>query len=175
MNLSDNEVDTVALDFLVDDFRLFSMSKYDDASFLLFGYKTIEDKADRLIVYSVKNNFELNQDFGDNGIMELVPQLNGNTIRGLVSKNTEKHVYLRILTEEVRGSSNLIRFKKPLTSVADIQTDELTIYPIPASEVLFISGNEDNPNATYQIHNLAGLKVKEGKLNNNQVDIKSNP
>jgi hypothetical protein len=63
----------------------------------------------------------------------------------------------------IRGVNSLT------TGVKELESNTINIYPNPARDVLFVSSQNQLMN--YQILDITGKTVKEGNVNNNQIEI----
>ena len=63
------------------------------------------------------------------------------------------------------GDHIIYRFKDQLLNVKALEPDQISIYPNPVEDLIYLNGN-DFSELNYTIYNLNGTKIKEGKYAN---------
>ena len=80
----------------------------------------------------------------------------------LIAKNTTKHFITDEFKITIQGTTGIMD--------KNIGND-LTIYPNPAKDFLKIDYKGDNQNIKFELIDLSGKIMKQGRLNNNSFDI----
>ncbi len=92
----------------------------------------------------------------------------GTTMRVIVSPEIVSNGCGTFAEGEVEDYG--ITFSSSFLSTNEVsKKNEVTIYPNPASEILYVSGITTNAN--FEIYNVLGQKVEEGTVSNNKINL----
>jgi hypothetical protein len=73
------------------------------------------------------------------------------------------------------NKSNIINTKSLEIEEEEQIGNYITIYPTPADEIIYVEAREITLSASYQIFNIYGLKIADGKLSNNEMIVSKLP
>jgi hypothetical protein len=73
------------------------------------------------------------------------------------------------------NKSNIISTKSLEIEEEEQSGNNITIYPTPAGDIIYVEAGEISTSTSYQIFNVYGLKIADGKLSNNEMSVSKLP
>jgi len=105
------------------------------------------------------------KELGNDGIINKTYE----NLRSINSFKTEDYIYVSLDISSIE--SHLLRINSETNSTFDFVSNEILIYPIPASQEIFVKGNENKSFVSYQLYDMLGHKVQDGSLVDNKVTL----
>lgn len=152
----------------------------------------------QILDYEVYANDYLNIEIGNNVFTDIdqndeltfsVNLLNSETLPDWLYFDEQSYIFIAAPTEENIGEYNIQysatdlydvttsdNFKitvKEITDIEAIEKEEVSIYPNPFNDVIFVQVTEDNIGSEYILSDISGRIIKIGKINQEKIIIQT--